>query len=95
MPYLRVNDRARLNGAINWNAMVPANAGELNFVVSLLAAEYVERKGLSYKVLAEVQAALHGALVEFERRVVGPYEDTRIEVNGDLAPYARLTEELG
>ena len=94
MPYLRVNDRKRLSGAINWNAMVPASAGELNYVVSLLAGEYVKRKGLSYKTLSEVQAGIHGALVEFERRIVGPYEDSAIARNGDLAAYAQLTEEI-
>lgn len=94
MPYVPANDRKRLSGAINWSAMVPANAGELNYVISLLAVEYVKRKGLSYKVLAEVQAAIHGSLVEFERRLVGPYEDTKISENGDLAGYSELTEGL-
>lgn len=94
MPYVKMNDRKRLSGAINWNALIPGNAGELNYVFSLLAGDYVRRKGLKYNVLAEVQAALHGALAEFDRRIVGPYEDTKIQENGDIAPYSELEEKI-
>lgn len=94
MPYVKFADRKRLSGAINWNAMVPANAGELNYVISLLVGEYVVRKGLKYQVIAEAQAAMSGALDEFNRRVAGPYEDTAIERNGDIAPYAALVDRI-
>jgi hypothetical protein len=94
MPYIKLADKARLNNGINWNAMKPGNAGELNYVVSQIVADYVIRKGLKYAVLAEVVAALQGSLDEFTRRIVGPYEDAKIEENGDISHYAILAELL-
>lgn len=91
MPYIKAADRKRLNGGINWNSLVPANAGELNYVISQIAGDYVMRKGLKYDVLAQVQAALRGALVEFDDRIVRPYEDKKIIENGDISHYATLT----
>jgi hypothetical protein len=33
----------------------------------------------------DVLGALHAAGLEFNRRIVAPYEDTKIEQNGDIA----------
>lgn len=94
MPYITQERRRHLNNAIDWQKLLPGNAGELNYLVSVICAEYVAKKGLKYSVLAEVQSALHGAMDEFNRRIVGPYEDTKIEENGDIAPYRLIEAEI-
>jgi hypothetical protein len=58
--------------------------GELNFVVSTLVKNYTARFGKSYMILNDIVGALECAKSEFYRRVVGPYEDTKIKENGDV-----------
>ena len=77
MPYIKTEDydRARL---------APENAGELNFAITKLLIEYWERKGHRYQTISDITGACSGALHEFERRVVGKYEDQKIKENGDV-----------
>jgi hypothetical protein len=63
-----------------------ATAGELNYLFTLLAIEYIKANGLNYQRLNDVVGALDGAKAEFQRRVVAPYEDTKIRENGDVYP---------
>lgn len=62
----------------------PAEGAELNFLISDLVDEFIERHGLSYHTLEEIDGALGLAQHEFRRRVVGPYEDLKIEENGEV-----------
>jgi len=61
--------------------------GELNFILTTLIGTYVIRKGLCYRNINDVMGALTGCLLEFYRRVASPYEDTKIEENGDVDVY--------
>jgi hypothetical protein len=63
----------------------PADAGELNYVLTLLAIEYFSTHG-NYQGINDVVGALDGCKAEFQRRIVAPYEDGKISVNGDVYP---------
>lgn len=65
----------------NWEIHTP---GELNYVVTLSIKNYMENKGLSYQTINDIIGALDGASKEFYRRVAAPYEDKKIEENGDV-----------
>ena len=58
--------------------------GELNYLFTILSIQYVKRKGKSYTHMNDVIGALEGAKLEFYRRMVAPYEDEKIEENGDV-----------
>lgn len=60
------------------------SSGELNYLVTQLLLEYLETKGLSYATCNDIVGALDNAKDEFKRRVQDPYEDTKIELNGDV-----------
>lgn len=60
------------------------NAGELQYAMAVMFKSYMERKGLNYQNCNDVMGALDGAAQEFYRRVVAPYEDKKIEENGDV-----------
>lgn len=62
----------------------PDNAGQLNYAFTLLAIEYIERHGLCYAHINDVMGAFEGAKLEFYRRLAAPYEDTKIDENGDV-----------
>lgn len=59
-------------------------AGDLNYAFTVLAKDYISRKGLNYQNINDVIGALEGAKAEFQRRTVAPYEDTKIIENGDI-----------
>jgi hypothetical protein len=45
---------------------------------------YANVQGLKYKTINDILGALEGAKMEFYRRVVVKYEDSKREENGDV-----------
>ena len=87
MPYILPDDRQKLKPATDAIASVidgSTTAGDLNFMISLMAKAYVDAKGLRYEHLNAVVGALDSCKAEFQRRVVAPYEDKKIGENGDV-----------
>jgi hypothetical protein len=85
MPYIRQEQRDELmNLQIKIADMPAANAGELNFLFTLVVRAYIEKHGLNYQKINDVVGALESAKAEFQRRIVGPYEDKKIVENGDV-----------
>lgn len=80
MPYIKQERRdAILAGA------KPQDAGELNFAITVLVDNYLRDKGgIKYSHLNEVIGAMDCAKLELYRRVAAPYEDQKIEENGDV-----------
>jgi hypothetical protein len=59
--------------------------GDLNYLFTRLALSYVEASGgLKYAYINDVLGAFEGAKLELYRRLAAPYEDTKIEENGDV-----------
>ena len=79
MPYITESDRSRLD---EFNS--PTTPGELNYLFTKLAIEYIDRNGLSYQNINDVVGALEGAKLEFYRRQAAGYEDMKIQLNGDV-----------
>lgn len=79
MPYIENADRkrARLN---------PSSPGELNYALTCLVNYWIEFSGLNYRTISEVVGALECAKLEAYRRIAAPYEDRKIEANGDVYP---------
>ena len=87
MPYILPADRQKLKPASDAIAAVvdaDTSAGDLNYLISLMAKAYIDAKGLRYEHLNAVVGALDSCKAEFQRRVVAPYEDTKIGENGDV-----------
>lgn len=82
MPYISEDRRQHFEATADLPE--PRNAGELNYVFSVIARDYIDIKGESYQNMNDVLGALEGAKLEFYRRVVVPYEIEKIEQNGDL-----------
>jgi hypothetical protein len=62
------------------------DAGELNFQITRLFIDYIGAHGLNYQYINDCVGAGLSAVAEFQRRVVAPYEDTKIAENGDVYP---------
>lgn len=79
MPYIKQEDRKALE-----RGEVVTTSGELNFAITQLLVEYLNINGLKYKTINDIVGALEGAKMEFYRRVATPYENAKIEENGDV-----------
>jgi len=58
--------------------------GDMNYLFSKIAKEYIDTRGESYQHYQDCMGAMVCAMLEFYIRHVRPYEDTAIERNGDL-----------
>lgn len=82
MPYINNGHRIYLED----HPLDVKSTGELNYMITGVIAEYLERNGLSYAVINNIMGALEGAKLEFYRRVAAPYENKKILENGDVYP---------
>lgn len=78
MPYVPQQIRQELHSG---HAATP---GGLNYQITRLLVEYIDVHGLSHQTINDILGALTGAQAEFYRRVAVPYEDKKIEQNGDV-----------
>ena len=85
MPYIKEERRPHLDGArVSAAGLEAENAGELNYLLTMVVAGYVEEHGRSYRTFNDVVGALDNCKDEFRRRVLHPYEDAKIAENGDV-----------
>lgn len=84
MPYIKQTVRDTLFNDRIGNMFVPADPGELNYTLTMIALTYFKEHGQRYQQINDVLGALEGAKLEFYRRVVAPYEDEKIVENGDV-----------
>ena len=73
MPYITNEERARIK-----EGLTPENAGQLNYRIHLVIAEYLDSKGENYQACNDIMGALEGVKQEFYRRKAAPYEDKRL-----------------
>ena len=88
VPYIKEESRAILDYAImELAARVNQGdgfAGKLNYAISKLFNYTLKDKGLNYANINEMVGALECIKLELYRRVASPYEDEKIELNGDV-----------
>lgn len=77
MPYLPEARREFVD------ATGPVSAGDLNYEITSLCDRYLDGR-VDYEAVNKVIGVLECAKLEFYRRIAGPYEDTKIEQNGDV-----------
>ena len=83
MPYITEENRRVLD------VRPPMNAGELNYSFTKIILNYIsddtgEDYNFSYQKLNDVIGALECCKLELYRRIISPYEDKKIEDNGDV-----------
>lgn len=81
MPYIKENIRAAIN--LGDHAFTP---GELNYIITGECLDYLEVNDKNYQTYNDVIGALECAKLEIYRRMIAPYEDTKIKENGDVYP---------
>lgn len=79
MPYITDKQKLRLH-----QGGIPQNAGELNYWLTVLIRQYIEENNESYQTYNDVMGALEGCKLELYRRKIVPYEDAKMNENGDV-----------
>lgn len=82
MPYIKKEDRTAMNAIVEEMKFQDCKPdGKLNYVLYKFCKDTVEPSYNNYKNFC---AELRQCATEIERRILGPYEDTKIEENGDV-----------
>lgn len=85
MPYIKQERRDAMANTLEATPDCPHNAGELNYAITVLLLQYWRQPGpANYQRINDIVGACGGALHEFQRRIVGKYEDQKIRENGDV-----------
>lgn len=79
MPYIDPYVRPEIDSG----KTLPMTAGELNYAITTEVDAYLNG-AVNYDAINEVIGVLECAKLELYRRVAAPYEDTKIEANGDV-----------
>ena len=80
MPYI---DKMRRVKLLEFKEQ-PQNAGELNFLFTSIASNYLSFKGEKYQHYNDIIGALEGCKLELYRRQTANYENLKVDINGDV-----------
>lgn len=85
MPYIDQERRKAIFGESNFdfNSNLQTS-GELNYYLTCVVQEYIKHHGLRYETINDVLGVLEAIKLEFNRRVVVPYEEEKRRSNGDV-----------
>ena len=87
MPYTKQTDRDKydvwLNALIADLGYGEFPPGDVTYIMYKIMGEWFREKP-KYQTIAEVRGVLAGVLSEFDRQFAFPYEDEKIEENGDV-----------
>ena len=82
MPYISQERRIALDG-YNPPLHRAETPGELNYKITVLLKDFLDLHGTNYTNMNNIVGAVECAKQEFIRRIINPYENTKIEENGD------------
>jgi hypothetical protein len=92
MPYIEQGKRKDLDKWLEGLYVGILGPGELNYLITMIIRKYVEQKGLEkYQFHNDVMGVLSCVKEEWYRRKVSPYEDGKIEENGDVFEDAEIS----
>lgn len=87
MPYIKQEDRQVIDPQVYDLNCDIANVGDLNYAITMLVNEYLDNSIVNYQNINAVIGVLECAKLELYRRLAAPYEDTKIQENGDVKFY--------
>lgn len=95
MPYTKEKDRGPQYPLLEKLAETIENKGDLNHAICELTAMLILKTGgMRYTNVSNWVDGVDGAEKELTRRLLHPYEDVKIEENGDVRTFKKLLEEL-
>lgn len=92
MPYIKDSDREDFDDLIacivdkivDEDSDETSRAGMLNYVISSIIGDILDIEGMTYNRINSMVGVLECAKLELYRRLAAPYEDKKMEANGDV-----------
>jgi hypothetical protein len=86
MPYITQVERAKVDTIVSFNDIKDASltVGQLNYIITKILHNYLDQSGKNYTNMNNVIGVLECAKLELYRRQLAPYEDLKIQLNGDV-----------
>lgn len=88
MPYIDENERREFDEILSQLMQIIVNGrimtpGDMNYLITNMCLFYIQRQGISYTALNTTVGILECVKQELYRRKIAPYEDKKIQENGD------------
>ncbi len=88
MPYITQQQREPLAESIDTLLNIITNndglEGKLNYIISSIMSGILETEGINYTNLNKLIGVLECAKLELYRCIASPYEDLKLEENGEV-----------
>jgi len=84
MPYIEKDDRKACMPVFSDPSIIYESPGELNYSMVVLLNKYIKDNGHSYRTYNDIVGVLESLKMEFYRRMVAPYEEIKMRLNGDV-----------
>ena len=84
MPYIEPGFRTKFHPETGHLALRAEDAGELTYCLTVVATSYLKCHHKRFITICIIMGSFLCAALEFYRRVAAPYEDTKIQQNGDV-----------
>ena len=97
MPYIKNGSRKVFDKYVEALQDIIESKGELNYVITRLVVGILIKEGINYNNLSDMCSVLNDVVSEVTRRLMIPYENIKIEKNGDLVEFEvaqRKIEEM-
>ena len=94
MPYIAEEGRPILDIPIHVLANEIQSKGDLNYVICELVGQLILNTKISYTQISEWIDGVDGAENELRRRLLDPYEDLKIDQNGDVPSFIEILKDM-
>lgn len=89
MPYIKQEEKDNIlvmvpNHGFVLDYQAIETPGQLNYAITVIIKSYLNKKGTKYQFINDIVGALTCAKDEFQRRFTNPYEDLKMQENGDV-----------
>lgn len=84
IPYIKQEDRARIDPILNPLLNISLSGGELNYVITRLCNAYLKNHTKNYSTMNNIIGVLECAKQEYYRKICSSYEDGKAIENGDV-----------
>jgi len=83
MPYIKQKQREKFKPEIDY-LHIPDNSGELNYLISEICLQYLEKFGEKYQTYNDIIGVLECCKQELYRKKIAKYEDEKEKENGTI-----------
>jgi hypothetical protein len=94
MPYIEREDRYGMLEEIDTLQAYIKSKGDLNYAICQLVGVLILGEKISYTNISKWIDGVHDAETELRRRLLEPYENLKIEENGDVESFTKIIARM-